>query len=180
MQQKEKRNTKNRASDLVKPATYAKLRGLNRSTISRQVAQGKIPVHGGLIDPAEADRARHNNLDLLRGRRKAATADTSRHEWHEGEERDYVAWKVCKSARETFAEVFAAADPDEVDDDGRLFHLRVFGTVIVSWMLESWLEDFLKFAPKLPRIAWEHFGDRADEARKLGKVHAKELGSKTL
>jgi hypothetical protein len=59
---------------LLTPVEYAKLRGLNRSTISRQIRDGKIPVHGGKIDVSEADKARRENLDSGRsaeaGRRK--------------------------------------------------------------------------------------------------------------
>jgi hypothetical protein len=52
-------------------AEYARLRGLNRSTISRQVREGKIPVTAdGRIDPVAADRARERNLDA--GRRQDA------------------------------------------------------------------------------------------------------------
>jgi hypothetical protein len=109
MQQKVKRNT------LIKPAEYARVRGLNRSTVCRQIASGKIPTHGGLVDVAEADRARRNNLDQVRGRRKVATAATG----PRGAALDpedlaiYIAWRLCKSARETFPKLFAGAFPDE-------------------------------------------------------------------
>src|ERR1039458_6977759 len=48
------------------PAAYARLRGLNRSTVSRQIRDGKIQAPGGMIDPAAADRARAENLDGIR------------------------------------------------------------------------------------------------------------------
>jgi hypothetical protein len=67
MQQKRICNT----DDLITPAAYAKGRGLNRSTVCRQIAKGAIPTHDGKVDPAEADEARRNNLSILRGRRKA-------------------------------------------------------------------------------------------------------------
>jgi hypothetical protein len=47
---------------LIKPSAYAKLRGLNKSTVSRQIAAGVIPLHDGLIDPVEADASRDRNL----------------------------------------------------------------------------------------------------------------------
>jgi hypothetical protein len=47
---------------LIKPSAYAKLRGLNKSTVSRQVAAGVIPLHDGLVDPVEADASRDRNL----------------------------------------------------------------------------------------------------------------------
>jgi hypothetical protein len=47
---------------LLTPAQYARLRNLNRSTISRQIQDGKIPAHGGLLDPQEADEARRQNV----------------------------------------------------------------------------------------------------------------------
>lgn len=55
----------------MRPAVYARLRGLNRSTVSRQIRDGKIPIHNGMVDPAEADLARENNLDA--GRRRKTT-----------------------------------------------------------------------------------------------------------
>ena len=51
---------------LISPAAYARRVGVNKSTISRQIAQGKIPTVGGLIDPAAADKARNRNLDPVR------------------------------------------------------------------------------------------------------------------
>jgi len=62
---------------LITPAEYAPSRGLAKSTISRQVRQGKIPMHGGLIDPAEADEARKNNLDMSRRPHPPAERDAA-------------------------------------------------------------------------------------------------------
>lgn len=52
------------------PAAYAKSRGLDKSTISRQIKAGQIPVlpplpgkKRALIDPAVADQARARNID---------------------------------------------------------------------------------------------------------------------
>jgi hypothetical protein len=60
---------------LITPAEYARLRGLNRSTICRQIASGAIPTVGGLLDPRAADTAREKNLNGIRreqaARRKA-------------------------------------------------------------------------------------------------------------
>lgn len=60
---------------LVTVSEYARLRGLNRSTINRQVRSGQIPTVTGKIDPLLADRAREQNLDQTRreqaARRKA-------------------------------------------------------------------------------------------------------------
>lgn len=51
---------------LVKPAEYARLANLNRSTVSRQIARGVIPTHDGMIDPKEADLARAANVSTRR------------------------------------------------------------------------------------------------------------------
>src|ERR1051325_316777 len=60
-------NDEGTADGLVTPAAYAKLRGLARSTVSRQIREGKIPTrNAGLVNPAEADRARSLNLDARR------------------------------------------------------------------------------------------------------------------
>ena len=55
-----------RKQKLVKPATYAKMRGLNRSTVSRQIESGQIHTVNGLIDPGVADLGRQGNLDPAR------------------------------------------------------------------------------------------------------------------
>lgn len=56
-------------------AEYSRLRGLNKSTVSRQVREGKIPTVDGRIDPIAADQAREQNLNPARkagaARRKA-------------------------------------------------------------------------------------------------------------
>lgn len=51
---------------LVSAAQYAEMRGLNRSTISRQIRDGSIPTVGGKVDPRAADQARKDNLDSTR------------------------------------------------------------------------------------------------------------------
>jgi DNA invertase Pin-like site-specific DNA recombinase len=61
---------------LITPAEYARLRGLNRSTIGRQIAEGKIPTADGKIDPVAADRARDRNID--QGRREQAARQKAR------------------------------------------------------------------------------------------------------
>ena len=69
-----------RNNNLIRPAEYARLRGLNRSTISRQIGDGIIPVHNGLLEPPEADLAREKNLDVGKRRRTAAVHPTQRAE----------------------------------------------------------------------------------------------------
>lgn len=61
---------------LITPAEYARSRGLAKSTISRQVRAGKIPVHSGKIDPHEADLARKTNLDNSRRPRPSSGVDS--------------------------------------------------------------------------------------------------------
>jgi hypothetical protein len=59
-----------------KPMTqtaYAKARGVNKSTISKQIAAGILKLNKrGLVDPKEADAARANNLDQARERDRGA------------------------------------------------------------------------------------------------------------
>ena len=56
-----------RCERLVSLQAYAKLSGLNVSTVSRQVRDGIIPTHQvgrrKLIDPVEAEEARRTKLD---------------------------------------------------------------------------------------------------------------------
>jgi hypothetical protein len=60
---------------LITQAEYARRKDLSRSTVCRQIRDGKIPSHGGLIDPLEADQARANNLDI-RKRRKVSNPES--------------------------------------------------------------------------------------------------------
>jgi len=53
-------------------AGYARRAGLSRQVISKQVREGKIPTHDGLIDPEEADRARARNVSSRRPARQTA------------------------------------------------------------------------------------------------------------
>jgi len=51
-------------SKLITASEYARLRDLNKSTVSRQIRRGQIPVSAeGLIEPVAADRARERNLN---------------------------------------------------------------------------------------------------------------------
>ncbi len=54
---------------MISMSEYARRRGLSPGTVSRQAAEGKIPLHDGKIDPAEADKARAKNISLERGRK---------------------------------------------------------------------------------------------------------------
>lgn len=56
--------------NLITPAAYAKRIGRSRQIISRQIKTGQIPIHDGLVDPEEADRARKGNVS---SRRRAAS-----------------------------------------------------------------------------------------------------------
>ncbi len=76
MQQQRISNT----DGLITPAAYAKLKGLNRSTVCRQVQRGVIPIHDGLVNPTEADRCRVEGLHIrgrntLRQRRERMAAE---------------------------------------------------------------------------------------------------------
>jgi len=57
-------------SDLISPAEYARQRGLSKSTVSRQIRDGKIPMRDGMVDPREADKARRLNLDHRKRHRR--------------------------------------------------------------------------------------------------------------
>jgi hypothetical protein len=63
------------SNTLITPAAYARMRGLNRSTISRQIKTGAIKTCNGLLDPIEADRDRKNNVDSSKRRNKPAPED---------------------------------------------------------------------------------------------------------
>jgi phage terminase Nu1 subunit (DNA packaging protein) len=46
------------------------MRGLNRSTVCRQIRSGAIPTEHGLVNPEVADLAREKNLDAARRKPK--------------------------------------------------------------------------------------------------------------
>ena len=67
-------------SELITQAEYARRRGLNKSTVSRQVRDAIIPTHGArrLLDPAEADEARRTKTDPTRGKHKSKVPPTDK------------------------------------------------------------------------------------------------------
>ncbi|MBM3744853.1 MAG: hypothetical protein FJW34_03530 [Acidobacteria bacterium] len=68
-----------KAGDRMTPAGYARARGLNRSTVSRQIRAGVITLDpDGRLDPAAADGARAANLDPTRGGKRKAEASPER------------------------------------------------------------------------------------------------------
>lgn len=104
-----------RSKDLLSPAEYARLRGLNRSTISRQIRAGQIPTHDGLIDPTEADGARERNLDPAKRvaakmrRQRAITANRATAEATQKGERSAVVAALTEIANPSAALEFACA-----------------------------------------------------------------------
>lgn len=70
--------------ELVSQSEYARMRGLWRSTVTRQIASGVIPVHGDrrMVNPEEADRCREEILHPFKGARRglraAENADSTR------------------------------------------------------------------------------------------------------
>ncbi len=67
---------RNKRHGLVSQAEYARITGVNRSTICREIKTGKIPVRpDGLIDVRRADRARRLNLDVSRPSRRSGVTE---------------------------------------------------------------------------------------------------------
>ena len=62
--------------ELVSQSEYARMRGLWRSTVTRQIASGVIPVHGDrrMMNPEEADRCRAELLNPFKGARRGLRA----------------------------------------------------------------------------------------------------------
>jgi hypothetical protein len=86
------------ATKLVTPAAYARLKGLNKSTISRQIARGIIPAHGGKVDPEEADQARRDNLNQSMRRNKPSPAPV---------DLDYILNPEAAAYRKLFDEILS-------------------------------------------------------------------------
>jgi hypothetical protein len=91
----QRRNTHN---NLITAAGYARLRDLNRSTISRQIARGIIPAHGGKVDPEEADQARRDNLNQSMRRNKPSPAPV---------DLDYILNPEAAAYRKLFDEILS-------------------------------------------------------------------------
>jgi hypothetical protein len=52
--------------DLMSQAEYARHRGVSRQAVNKAIVAGKIPLHDGKIDPAEADLAMGDNTSRVR------------------------------------------------------------------------------------------------------------------
>lgn len=169
---------------LIGPAEYARSRHLNRSTVSRQIRDDKIPTVGGLIDPAAADRARELNLNQTRraeaqrrkqkaGRvpdRAPEAVQVSDYEtgWRVG--RADEAHRICRSVRTALAELLAGAQFESLSPEEALVR-RVSPLALMTYLTEAWMEDQLSDAKALgmgplPAIAWRRlFGSAAREAK---------------
>ena len=146
---------------LISPAQYARLRGLNRSTVSRQIRDGKIPTVGGLIDPRAADSARETNLDGTRkeqaARRKAErTAEeavlppATSAEFDSGAR--WLAGELCVSARRVWPKFVGNLDMAIFPEEQRSAVRGLF-VAIQTHLLERWVADFVDDT-KLPPIDW--------------------------
>jgi hypothetical protein len=63
------RRDDNDDEELITPAAAARTIGLNRSTLSRQIRNGAIRTHDGLLKLSEVIEDRANNIDLTKARR---------------------------------------------------------------------------------------------------------------
>lgn len=173
---------------LITPAAYAKLRGLNRSTVSRQIHAQQIPTVKGLVDPEFADLARERNLDPAKrsdeavrkaqrdaAKRAATPAETSRlagppatkerPRTREQQEREFCAgagWmarEACTSARR----VWPAFVLEHWPDMSRPEQVRLVG--LFCTRLEKWTEVERAMAGGLPEVDWHAlFGSDAAAA----------------
>ena len=159
-----------RKQKLISPAAYAKKRGLNRSTISRQVASGAIPTVGGLIDPEVADAARDRNLSQTR-REQAASRKLKRvTQPSEGASPEFLvgarwmAAKVCASARQNWPNFVADLNLNPLCESDFPAQRSLWVALMVH-LIEKWLEDYADPAELLP-IDWQAFGKDAVQIRR--------------
>ena len=178
---------------LISPAQYAKMRGLNRSTISRQIRDGAIPVHNGRIDLKEADIAREKNLNSTRreqaARRKVERAqeeavppETSANNRlvkestpsyspnaHNGLKAEFdrgarwLAVEMCMSTRRVWPRFVGALDLSIFSEEQRA-PVRGLFVALMTHLIEKWAADFVD-ASKLPSIDWGCLGTDAERIR---------------
>src|SRR5689334_22580636 len=91
-------NRRSAMTELVSKAEYARMRGLAKSTISREVQRGQIPTVDGRIDPVAADRARNENLD--QAKRKPTPMPAAAPEQTDFERgARWAAFRLCSAVR---------------------------------------------------------------------------------
>lgn len=115
---------------LLSISEYARLRNLNKSTISRQIADGKIPTRDGRIDPVEADTARTRNLSSCKV--EAAT--------------------LRKRARAQASPRRARVEPYPVRAQNRALDLSVATAERAAPSVESVLRAILAWRDRLPGL----------------------------
>jgi hypothetical protein len=151
------------AETLVTPAAYARMRKLNRSTVSRQIRDGVIPTIDGLVDPLQADRARDQNLHPLQRKNfeAAAAPQSGSPEFNRGAE--WMAMELCKSARSKWPEFVSTVGMDMVPESMRKANRVLFSALMIH-LLQGWAQDFIDPAT-LPPIDWSCFGKDAATIR---------------
>ena len=177
---------------LISAAAYARLRNLNKSTISRQIADGTIPLTNGKIDPVAADRARERNLNGIR-REQVARVREKRAEQKPGPvavpsaaERDAVHQAVVEALRQATAPdvqlSFARAARRVGCGTVQAFALALLlGCEVTGAVQELGVEDLLDFEEPTPdqwrAVLGEEFdfeaGDAQFDRAILGEVNAK-------
>lgn len=146
--------------ELITPAAYARLRGLNRSTVSRQIRDGVIPTTGGMIGPEAADRARDSNLNQKRRKAEAtpvaATAVPA--EFNRGAR--WMAQQLCGSSRTAWPEFIAGLDMTSIPEPQQRVATRALFTGLMVHLLERWAAGYID-PSALPPIDWKPFGKDA-------------------
>jgi hypothetical protein len=156
---------------LITPAAYARLRNLNRSTVSRQIHAGVIPVHQGRVDPAEADLARDRDLCVVHSasarlrKQLAAAAPASTIRFGQSAPpaarrnadfelglragRAQMALHVASALNRSFPELLLAMKLDRLPPADRVDAVRLAAIALVDHMVRAWLEDPLRDAAAL-------------------------------
>lgn len=137
---------------LMSQSEFARARGLNKSTIAREVQRGAIPLsRDGKIDPEVADAARRNNLDPRKTKKHPSESD----EFLSGAM--WLAEQISNSARRALPGYFKGLRFGDTAT-----RVVVVGSVLV--LIEGWLDAYLKGA-ELEPINWSAFGRDAESIR---------------
>jgi hypothetical protein len=145
------------ATELVTKSAYARSRGLSRSTICREVAEGKIPTRDGLINPREADQARRDNLSRNHKYREVGPKPQSP-EFLAGVEA--TALHFVTAARQVWPRFVADLDFGVLLEDCRLAAKGLF-VALMAHLAGRWAAEYVD-PSTLPSIDWRPFGEEGE------------------
>jgi hypothetical protein len=125
---------------LMKPAAYARRRGVTRQAVWAAIRDGRIACHGGLIDPEAADLQWERNSQRARFPAPAANAPA--------DEDSFAHHRTRREAAEAeLVEMRVRREAGQLMESSRVVHFITSSTVLLRTTLE---ELPAQIAPQLP------------------------------